>query len=240
MLASPPISAAFDANVAAGPVVAPWADNWTGCYVGIEGGGNWGRSQHTAVTAGVPADVGLPITNNFYLSGGLFGGTVGCNYQSSDWVIGIENDFSWTNKQGSGSDIPPFNTNGVSHTSEKWLDTLRGRIGASWDLSPTLNRSLFYATGGVAFASTAVDVCATVAGVCVSDSQTRTGWVAGVGFEYAVWQNVSLKIEYLYAQFGTGRYINPPVTIAGVGTFETRDVSLIDNIVRVGINYTFN
>jgi outer membrane immunogenic protein len=36
----------------------------------------------------------------------------------------------------------------------------------------------------------------------VSDSQTRTGWVAGGGVEYAAWDHVTLKLEYLHADFG--------------------------------------
>ena len=69
---------------------------------------------------------------------------------------------------------------------------------------------MLYATGGAAFAGTAVSICSPVAGVCVGDSQTRSGWVAGAGVEYAVWENLSLKLEYLHADFGTGQYIDPP------------------------------
>jgi outer membrane immunogenic protein len=187
------------------------------------------------VTSPKPADVGLPITGNFNMSGGLVGGTVGCNYQiGRHWVIGVEDDLSWTNKQGTANDIRPFDTTGTSQTSERWLDTLRGRIGVAWD------RALFYGTGGVAFADTSVSVCAVTHGVCVSDAQTRTGWVVGAGIEYAVWRNLFVKLEYLHADFGTGRFLSPPVAIAGVGTFDSRDVSLTDDIVRIGLNYRFN
>ena len=67
-----------------------------------------------------------------------------------------------------------------------------------------------------------------------SDSQTRTGWVGGIGIEYSVWKNVFFKIEYLHADFGTSRYIDPSVTLLRV---VPRDVSLTDEIVRIGINY---
>jgi outer membrane immunogenic protein len=208
---------------------APVPFSWTGCYVGIEGGGAWGRSQHIDVTSPNPTAVGLPITNEFNMSGGLVGGTAGCNYQVSNWVFGVENDISWMDVKGSGPDIAPFNP-AVSQTSEKWLDTLRGRIGVAWD------RALFYGTGGAAFAGTAVQVC----GVnnCVSDSRTRTGWVAGAGIEYAAWEHVTLKLEYLHADFGTSRYIDPPVVVGG-RTTNTRDVPLTNDIVRAGVNYKF-
>jgi outer membrane immunogenic protein len=213
------------------PPMAPVPYNWTGCYVGIEGGGNWGRSNHTAVTPN-PANNDRPIDKAFDLSGVLVGGTLGCNYQASNWVFGIENDLSWTNKSGSAPDIPPFNIAATSQTSERWIDTLRGRLGVAWD------RVLFYGTGGAAFAGTAVNICAPRA--CAGDSQSRTGWVAGGGVEYAVWQNLSLKLEYLHADFGTGRYINPPVTTPAGGTIVTRDVRLTDDIVRAGLNWRFN
>jgi outer membrane immunogenic protein len=215
------------------PAVVPPIFSWTGCYLGIEGGGSWGQSQHTAVG---PANAGLPINNSFNVDGGLFGGTVGCNYQISNVVAGIENDFSWTNASGTTNDIPPFNPAARSTTKETWLDTLRGRLGFAWD------RFFFYGTGGAAFANEGVNVCG-ISG-CVSDSQTRTGWVAGVGGEWAAWTmpggTLTLKVEYLHADLGTGRFINPSVAFPGGGTIVTRDVRLTDDIFRGGINWKFN
>jgi outer membrane immunogenic protein len=215
-------------------VVPPPIFSWTGCYLGIEGGGSFGQSQHAAVG---PANAGLPINNPFNVDGGLFGGTVGCNYQISNVVAGIENDFSWTNASGTTNDIPPFNPAARSTTKETWLDTLRGRLGFAWD------RFFFYGSGGAAFANEGVNVCG-ISG-CVSDSQTRTGWVAGVGGEWAAWTmpggTLTLKVEYLHADLGTGRFINPSVTFpVGGGTIVTRDVRLTDEIFRGGINWKFN
>jgi outer membrane immunogenic protein len=214
----------------AAPAMVPVAYNWSGCYLGVEGGGNWGRSQHIGVTAN-PATNGFPIDNTFDLSGILVGATVGCNYQVGTWVFGVENDFSWTNKSGSAPDIPPFNVGATSQTSERWIDTLRARVGVAWD------RLLVYGTGGGAFADTAVNICGQLR--CVGDAQWRIGWAAGAGIEYAVWENLSLKLEYLHADFGTAQYINPPVRI-GNGGFATRDVRLTDDIVRAGLNWRFN
>jgi outer membrane immunogenic protein len=210
------------------PAYAAPIHSWTGCYIGIEGGGNWGRTSSTAVAPN-PATVGLPITGNFDLSGGLAGGTVGCNYQVSNWVFGIENDFSWTNTSGTANDLFPFNTAATNRIQEKWLDTLRGRVGVAWD------RALFYGTGGVAFTQASDTICSAI---CVSDSEERTGWVAGAGIEYAAWDNISLKLEYLHADFGSKNYINPPV-FTGIGTIETRSVHLTDDIFRAGLNWQF-
>ena len=67
--------------------------NWTGFYVGINGGGGWGRSDHTD-TAGV-------TTGKFNISGGLIGGTVGYNWQNANWVLGLEADWDWASINGS-------------------------------------------------------------------------------------------------------------------------------------------
>jgi outer membrane immunogenic protein len=146
-------------------------------------------------------------------------------------VFGIEGDVSWTNTNGSANDLPPFNTASKNPVSEKWIDTVRGRVGVAWD------RALFYGTGGAAFAGTDVVKCPAVVG-CVDDSQTRTGWVAGVGVEYALWQSLSLKIEYLHADLGTGRYI--PLIVTANGSTDSRYVRFTDDIVRAGLNWRFN
>jgi outer membrane immunogenic protein len=212
---------------------APVIFSWTGCYIGVEGGGNWGGSSQTA-RSGVNAN--LPITGNFDLSGGIAGGTVGCNVQVSNFVIGAENDFSWTNKRGTVNDQLPFNPAATSSTREKWIDTLRGRFGYAID------RFMVYGTAGVAFAGTEVAVVTPASGTFV-DSKDRTGWVLGVGGEYAIWADafadVTLKLEYLHAGFESKQYFSPPV-IAGAGTIVTRDTKLSDDLVRAGVNVKFN
>jgi outer membrane immunogenic protein len=234
------VGSAFAADLPAPPYVkapvAPPIFSWTGCYLGIEGGGTFGRSQHTSASTVAVANAGSPIDQPFDVNGGLFGGTAGCNYQISNVVFGIENDFSWTNASGTANDIPPFTVTAQSTTKERWLDTLRGRFGFAWD------RFFLYGTGGAAFADEGVTVCGIVN--CVSGSQTRTGWVAGVGGEWAVWTvpagALTLKVEYLHVDLGTGRFINPPVVFPGGGTIVTRDVKLTDEIFRAGVNWKFN
>src|SRR5215472_6191903 len=75
------------------------APTWTGCYGGIEGGGMWGTETTREVISG------LPVTSDLKPSGGLVGGTLGCNYQVNSFVVGVENDLSWTGFSGSAGDI---------------------------------------------------------------------------------------------------------------------------------------
>src|SRR3954447_12745494 len=71
------------------PYAAPAYYNWTGFYVGVNGGGAWGSSQWN----------GFP---SFNTSGGLIGGTVGYNRQFGPWVAGVEGDLDWAHIQGGG------------------------------------------------------------------------------------------------------------------------------------------
>jgi outer membrane immunogenic protein len=216
------------------PPHAPPIYSWTGCYLGIENGGGWGESRVHAASSARPALAGLPITNPFDVGGALIGGTVGCNYQIANVVLGIEDDFSWTNGRGSAHDVPPFNVRATNSIKEDWMDTLRGRVGLTW------GRLLVYGTGGAAVANVGLSVCTSL--FCVSDSQTRIGWTAGLGGEWVVWadpaRTFTLKVEYLHANFGTGLFINPPV-IVGNSTVVSRNVSLTEDFVRAGVNWKF-
>jgi outer membrane immunogenic protein len=210
--------------IARAPVAAVY--NWTGCYLGVAGGGNWGRSRHDN-------SVG-PITDTFNLSGGIIGGTLGCNYQVDPvWLVGIETDFSWTNKKGSTFDIPPGNTTFLSETSEKWLGTVRGRLGGVFG---AMHSELFYLTGGLAYAR--ADITVSPPGLAsASESKTRTGWTVGAGWEHKFTQNLSGKLEYLYVDLGNTAYFNPPP--AGPFLDRAGGVRLTDHIVRVGLNWQF-
>jgi outer membrane immunogenic protein len=210
----------------------PPVRSWTGCYLGAEGGYAWGTGSVIDNDPG--SFFGLPVTNGNHPSGGLAGGTIGCNYQTGMFVVGVENDMSWTNLSGTSNDQPPFNTNGVHGVSTSWLDTARARVGVT-----VMNSLLFYATGGAAF----TDIKDTAASVATtpSISYTATGWTAGGGVEWMLpdphW---SVKAEYLYADFGT-HTDNFSAFPTGTSNTAFADVNthLKENVVRAGINYRF-
>jgi len=159
------------------PVKAPMYEapyNWTGFYVGINGGGGFGHSSWDVYGTG------------FNTSGGLVGGTVGYNYQMGQVVFGLEGDGDWSNLRGSGLCA------GVScETRNDWLATARGRIGYSF------GRVLPYVTGGGAFG----DIKSSLAGFG-SQTTTRAGWALGGGAEVAIAGPWSAKLEYLYVDLG--------------------------------------
>jgi outer membrane immunogenic protein len=174
----------------AAPVYAP-AFSWTGFYVGVNGGGGWGRS-------------GWDSTGTFDVSGGLVGGTVGYNYQTGWAVFGAEGDIDWSGIKGTTNNAcAPGCT-----TGNTWLSTIRGRFGyAAGQFMP-------YVTGGVAFGN----IQASEPGFA-GNSDTNAGWTLGGGLEYAFAHNWSAKAEYLYVDLGNfncGTACGPGVAINNV------------------------
>jgi outer membrane immunogenic protein len=161
------------------PVYVPPVYNWTGFYIGINGGGGWGHSDFSAPFAG--------STNT---SGGLVGGTLGYNWQMNQFVFGLETDLDWSNIRGSSVCGAGFSC----EARNNWLGTFRGRIGyAAWD------RFLPYVTGGLAYGG----IKTSVAGV--GDSSTsKAGWTLGGGVEYAIAGPWTAKVEYLHVDLGSG------------------------------------
>ena len=231
--------AAFAADLPAGPpaqapaayvpVVTP-VYNWSGIYIGINGGYGFGSTDWSSPTAGV---VG---TGTFNTNGGLVGGTAGFNFQSGQIVYGIEGDWDWAGIKGTSSNATatigacPGAMPCSFETSSNWLSTVRGRVGYAFD------RVLIYATGGGA----AGDVKATFTNpntpaVTGSTNSTEWGWTAGAGIEAALTENVTVKVEYLFVDLQNG---NCSPTICGGGT--AVPVSFDASIVRAGLNFKFN
>jgi outer membrane immunogenic protein len=219
------------------PVVAP-VYNWAGIYVGVNGGWGFGNAKwiipSQSTTGGTVAAVG-GTSGSVSDNGGVFGGTLGANWQAGALVLGLEGDFDYSgiNTGTSGSICSSF---GACQTKNNWLATARGRVGYAAD------RVLFYGTGGGAFGGTQTVVDGT------STSKTKAGWTAGLGVEAAFADNWTAKVEYLYVNLGsvtgtgacgslvcTDGIAPDPVTLPVSGT-----VSLTESLVRVGVNYKFN
>jgi len=204
------------------PVVAQ-VYNWTGMYVGANGGYGWG-TQDPLILFSNAFD-----RSSFNINGGMIGGTVGAQIQQGYVVLGLEGDLDWANIKGSGISNPSIlgigkgiTLNIATNTSA--IMTARLRTGVA------MNNLLLYVTGGVAFDKSSANgtsiagfACGT-AGVFTncSASSWRPGLAAGLGVEYGFAQNWSAKLEYLY--------------IATVGSGVSTDH--IDTI-RGGINYRF-
>jgi outer membrane immunogenic protein len=232
------------------------AFNWTGYYIGASGGAAWTKADvglnpvNGAVPNYRPEDIpGVAALGTTSLNGtsAIFGAKTGYNFQFSSWVAGLEADFSYfhTNRSVTavGNPFPAFAGSMALNTSvtTDWLATIRPRIGYAFD------RTLIYATGGVAFgkvkfSNTDVEFAFNGAGFgneASSSSQTRVGWAVGGGFDYALTRNWIVSAEYLHVDLGSIS-ASGLVTSGNAATatlnFSTK---LRSDIGRVAIAYKF-
>jgi outer membrane immunogenic protein len=183
------------------------AYDWTGAYVGLNGGGVFGQSSWLEVPTG-----------NFNVSGGIFGATGGYNFQAgSPLVIGGEVDLNWLGVSGSTAN----NCFPNCQTRSTWLSTARLRVGCAFE------RIMPYVTGGISFG----DIRAELAGQPLgSESTMRFSYVIGGGVEFAIAGPLTGKLEYLYTDL---RDITCNAACGGMPI----TVKLNESIVRVGLNY---
>ncbi|WP_068315217.1 outer membrane protein [Polycladidibacter hongkongensis] len=175
--------------------------NWAGAYAGVNAGWSFAGVDAKGATVGALDD------NTNGVSVGVHGGY---NFMvSPNVVLGAEADIQYNdiNNKVSGSKL-----------SSDWNGSLRARAGYAVD------RTLFYGTGGVAFAQfTASDAGA-------KDSKNAVGYVIGAGVEHALTENLTTRIEYAYQDFGKQKFDL---------TSGTETSKLNENLVRAGMSYKF-
>jgi outer membrane immunogenic protein len=208
--------------------------DWTGVYVGVFGGGGFGNHNvNNSTGSAVPfAD----FSANYSSQGGLAGGEVGYNWQSGNYIVGVESDLFWSGIKG--NDATQFNNGAfpgvgaVDADNLRWGGTLRVRGGF------TVDRWLMFFTGGYAFGS--LQHTNTPPGGVVDRFNVQgNGLTAGAGFAYAITNNVSAKFEYRYYNFNG--YNRPGSTVTGLTpngqipyTTETTY-----SVVTVGLDFKF-
>ena len=195
LLATTALTGALLAGPGVGPVwaqpVPPPVYNWSGYYLGVNGGYAWGDvnvsctgCERTEFTSPKPA-------------GAIFGFQVGANYQTGMWVWGVESDFSamWA------KDTTTFPSIDTSKDIDKltsrydWLGTVRARGGIA------TGPALFYGTGGLAAGGVTHTYVVDYPSPNEKSLQhARFGWTAGGGVEYAFQRNWSIKLEYLHVK----------------------------------------
>jgi outer membrane immunogenic protein len=162
------------------PVYDPGFD-WSGIYVGLNGGYGWGEAY------GEDGEVLLDFDG---VSGFVGGGQLGVNIQNCDFVFGAETDLQLASLFQEDPDLV-----GAS-VGLDYFGTIRARVG----YGP--KQFMPYVTGGIAYGSATVELNG------VADTNTHIGWTAGGGIEVALDEGVSFKGEYLYTDLGTASYAN--------------------------------
>jgi outer membrane immunogenic protein len=234
------------------PVPPAAGTNWTGGYVGVEGGYGSGNKQWP--TAAGFFGVLDPVS--YGMSGWLGGGTIGANAQAGSLVFGVEGEILGTGIKGSGvfATAPLGGSLTMTYDSKiDWLALASARAGFVVG-----NSVLLYGKGGVAVAQETHNVGMSFnipgQGTVVSSVTAKpvhTGVVAGVGGEYAVAPNWSVKLEYDYIRMiqqgitatGTAN-VNLAAGGGGVGTIDmAQGFSKLNqdlHLVKFGVNYHFN
>jgi outer membrane immunogenic protein len=215
------------------PPPVPPPPFWNGCYAGGNAGG---------VSGSIHQGVSIPGFAVFDTSGGrntgfTGGGQIGCNWQPDpNWVLGVEGDINYLSVHRSGvfnSVVGGEDTVGVQSTRLLWLGTLRLRAGF------VLGGGFLYATGGLAISDAHSSVGATAGSATFAGqkSDPRSGWTAGVGYEYAFAQWFSVKVEYLHFDLGSSTYPVSTTDTSSLPATWTASTKLSGDIVRVGVNF---
>jgi outer membrane immunogenic protein len=197
-MAAPAVAA--DLPVKAPPPVIPPMFNWSGFYIG--GNGGWGRADDcwTAFTA--TADL---IDGCHDRSGGVVGGQIGYRWQlpNNHFVWGLEAQGDWANLRSSRVSL--FDPTLTLGTKLDAIGLFTSQFGFAWDTW------LWYWKGGFAVTDNNFSITDNLTGASVSASSTRWGGVVGTGFEYAFTPNWSVGIEYDHLFMGAKDSIFPGV-----------------------------
>ncbi len=198
------------------PSAAESVYNWSGFHIGLNGG--YGFSDRGDAVSGANAIGALVVATGAVSSpnpnakGFIGGAQIGYDHQFGSWVYGLEADFQGSALQGSDSRVlsaaplgAPFSltTNGASNL--EWYGTIRGKVGFT-----PVDRLLLFVTGGGAYGkitdSTSIVLGAPApigTSVVAGMSDTKFGYVVGVGAEYGIARNLTIFTKYEYLDFGS-------------------------------------
>ncbi|MEJ5080454.1 MULTISPECIES: outer membrane protein [unclassified Ochrobactrum] len=199
------------------PVISAPVFSWNGAYLGGQIGYGWGKSQFSDI------DGSANLKPDGFL-GGLY---AGYNFDlGNSVVLGVDGDVTYNNLKKRFSETDADGDFDSVETKLRWSGAVRARAGYAVD------RFLPYIAGGVAFGQIKNSATSIVGGVedSFSSSKTHTGWTAGAGVDYAATDNVILRLEYRYTDYGHKNF-----DVDGVDTrnkFKT-------NEIRLGVAYKF-
>lgn len=264
---------AADMAVKARPMpVAAQPFSWTGFYVGANVGGAWTPSSGgsdggflfpgyivlppvAGVITLIPGQTGT-LAGDGRRSGVIGGGQIGYNWQVQQFVLGVEADAVGSGLKGGSASASrtlgaPLFAPAVTQTVTvdfghiDWMASFRGRAGV------TVDRALFYVTGGAAVAEIGGSRTTVVNGPGIAlpagtftatngGSTTRWGWTVGGGIEWAFNPNWSLAGEYRYTDFGSRSVtFTVPDGLGGVFATGTSSSRLTVEQATVRVNYRF-
>jgi len=200
------------------PVVP--AFTWTGFYLGLNAGYAFSNSDKINFSDTTPFAGSIKASRDGFIGGAQ----AGYNWQFGSMVVGAETDIQYTDlkKRGYlGADTARVDTS--------YLGTVRARLGFV-----PMDRALLYVTGGLAYGDTKLEAYNAGLGVGASKRDTNVGWTLGAGVEYAITNNITTKLEYLYYDLGDTK-------LAFSNGVDSTSYKANNNgsIIRAGLNYKF-
>lgn len=240
--------------LAASPALAQDEGDWSGAYVGVQGGYTAAKSETAIALTGAWSSESQALRDFVTSNMGTkqsdgdvnFGAVLGYNIQTSGVVLGLEGEFSVLSggETVSRGPLPTTPFPALSYTFTNTIDpkhmyALKAKIGAG------SGRTLFYVDGGWAWTKATIGTGITSNGNYLkSGSVDRTfdGFIVGGGVEHKFSDNVSLRLSYHYSDQGDKSYSTsylPGSAFVSPAYGETATQDLRLHLVRVGLNYHF-
>lgn len=204
-----PVRAPILALLAFAATTPAAASDWTQGYIGLGIGADVLTGRGTLATPG-----GDALRGNAPFGGDLgLTVTAGADYQlNSHFVIGAFATYDWSNIDTSASISDGVNT----------LNANLVKIDAGWTIGGRLGvlatpESMIYALLGYSWMNYD-DIKVSGPGMSFAFALPDTsGWTVGLGFEHKLNQNVSLRGEYRYTEFGKETVFSDPMigTLSG-------------------------
>jgi outer membrane immunogenic protein len=212
--------------VKAPPAPPPVIYDWTGFYIGANGG--WGQS-HSCVD--FITLVGTVASGCGDRSGGVVGGQIGYRWQTNQFVWGLEAQGDWADL--SNTRVSLLNPTLSTTAKTDGIGLFTGQLGWAW------NAALLYFKGGAAVTGNRLTIFDNTTGLgLVSASNTRWGGTVGVGFEYGFGPGWSVGVEYDHLFMGHANNsfsVVDPRLAAVLNDRVSQDVDM----VTVRFNYRF-
>jgi outer membrane immunogenic protein len=221
---APAIAADLPAQIySKAPVMIPAAYDWSGIYVGINGG--WGTASRCfdSITTAGAFIAGDGCRNT---SGGVAGGQIGYRWQTGAWVFGMESQGDWAGLSGSNPSL--INPANVNRSRMDAFGLFTGQAGYAW------NTALLYFKGGAAVVADRNDIVSGGVVVATSSGDNRWGGTVGGGVEFSFAPNWSAAFEYDHLFIANN---NTTFTTPAGATFGSDRIRGDADLVTVRVNY---
>lgn len=218
--AAPALAADFPAGpfTKAPPMVVAAIADWSGFYIGANGGWGWDRKCWGLTSVAPTVSLGCNSGN-----GGVAGGQFGYRWQASNWVFGVEAQGDWANLKG--SNISLGNPSVTNRSQVDGLGLFTAQAGYAF------SNVLVYLKGGAAVAADKYNGLGTASGIAFDQAkETRWGGTVGAGVEFAFAPNWSAGVEYDHLFMGNA---NNTFVSTGMGANNNVAAGVADRIVNI-------